>query len=50
MNCDWEEPARKAGANVSESLMVQLIPEAEDFAKYQDWAKVFLADALIKKD
>ncbi|MCQ2242399.1 flavodoxin [Treponema sp.] len=40
---DWEDRARNAGANVSESLMVHLTPEADDLAKCQDWAKAFLA-------
>lgn len=40
---DWEERAGNAGANVSESLMVHLTPEADDLAKCQDWAKAFLA-------
>ncbi|WP_407399406.1 flavodoxin [Treponema sp.] len=40
---DWEDRARNAGADVSESLMVHLTPEADDLAKCQDWAKAFLA-------
>lgn len=36
---DWEDRAKSAGANVVESLMVHLTPEADDVAKCQEWAK-----------
>lgn len=42
---DWEDRARNAGADVSESLMVHLTPEADDIAKCQDWAKTALKQA-----
>lgn len=39
---DWEDRAKSAGANVTESLMVHLTPEAEDIEKCQTWAKSIL--------
>ena len=39
---DWEDRAKSAGANIMESLMVHLTPEADDVTKCQDWAKSIL--------
>ena len=39
---DWEDRVKSAGANVTESLMVHLTPEAEDIEKCQTWAKSIL--------
>ena len=39
---DWEDRAKSAGANVVESLMVHLTPEADDITKCQEWAKSIL--------
>lgn len=39
---DWEDRAKSAGANVVESLMVHLTPEADDVTKCQEWAKSIL--------
>ena len=39
---DWEDRAKSAGANIVESLMVHLTPEADDVTKCQEWAKSIL--------
>ena len=39
---DWEDRTKSLGANVVESLMVHLTPEADDVTKCQEWAKSIL--------